>query len=588
MSWLVDKIAIALAGLIILLTACSPPMAAAPTTNIGSSCWAATSLSEDPVAAYKATRQWHCGNHEYSIEAERVLLRFEITQHNAPPRYLFSRRAALEAVHILSVEAGGAVHRKTIDADALINSRYGGFFKVGLPKLSQQTRQIIVAFDRPTHRMTLEQAYLTLEDDTQSPGQTRFLILLAGLVGMLLMPLIFNAAFYRILREPFVLWHSALAVSLVLTILISSGLSPILLGLPVMTLSWMATMTFGLSVAAGAMFTYSFVEPGCLHPKLRHSLPYCAGAAIFLSMFHAAFPFVARPVQSTIYTAGFAPILAIFIWSMIDALRRGSRAAKYQMVGWAPMVAVGLTRLVTGLLPSLESEDAMLLFYCGCVFEVMSTAMGVADRFMTLKKQRDRARTEAELLERLSERDSLTGLLNRRALEERYAEHRAEGFDTLAVLDLDHFKQINDTHGHVVGDAVLKAVATALQPTADVLAYRLGGEEFVLLLRSDNGFDLAERRRRAIPAMVAKAVSGLSGPVTASMGVSALASATLSEPGFRSQFERADKMLYQAKAAGRNSVKFDGVGKRKPSSGHPENRSGACPERLQTKILRDR
>ncbi|ALJ15634.1 disks large protein 1 [Sphingopyxis macrogoltabida] len=574
--------------MIILLTACSPPMAAAPTTNIGSSCWAATSLSEDPVAAYKATRQWHCGNHEYSIEAERVLLRFEITQHNAPPRYLFSRRAALEAVHILSVEAGGAVHRKTIDADALINSRYGGFFKVGLPKLSQQTRQIIVAFDRPTHRMTLEQAYLTLEDDTQSPGQTRFLILLAGLVGMLLMPLIFNAAFYRILREPFVLWHSALAVSLVLTILISSGLSPILLGLPVMTLSWMATMTFGLSVAAGAMFTYSFVEPGCLHPKLRHSLPYCAGAAIFLSMFHAAFPFVARPVQSTIYTAGFAPILAIFIWSMIDALRRGSRAAKYQMVGWAPMVAVGLTRLVTGLLPSLESEDAMLLFYCGCVFEVMSTAMGVADRFMTLKKQRDRARTEAELLERLSERDSLTGLLNRRALEERYAEHRAEGFDTLAVLDLDHFKQINDTHGHVVGDAVLKAVATALQPTADVLAYRLGGEEFVLLLRSDNGFDLAERRRRAIPAMVAKAVSGLSGPVTASMGVSALASATLSEPGFRSQFERADKMLYQAKAAGRNSVKFDGVGKRKPSSGHPENRSGACPERLQTKILRDR
>ena len=588
MSWLIDKLLIALAGLVMVLACSSPAIAAEPTMNIGSSCWAAASLSDDPVAAINAPRQWHCGSHEYSIDPERVLLRFEIAEHDALPRYLLSRRAALDAVHILSIETGGAIHRTTVRADALLNSGYGGFFKVGLPKLSQQTRQIIVAFDHPSHRMTLEQAYLTSKDDSQSLGQTRFLILLAGLVGMLLMPLIFNAAFYRILREPFVLWHSALAVSLVLTILISSGLSPILLGLPVMTLSWMATMTFGLSVAAGAMFTYSFVEPGYLHPMLRRSLPYCAVAAIFLSTFHAAFPFVARPIQSSIYTAGFAPILAIFIWSMVDALRRGSRAAKYQMVGWAPMVAVGLTRLVTGLLPSLESEDAMLLFYFGCVFEVMSTAMGVADRFMTLKKQRDRARTEAELLERLSERDPLTGLLNRRALEERYAEHRAEGFDTLAVLDLDHFKQINDTHGHAVGDAVLKAVATALQPTADVLAYRLGGEEFVLLLRSDNGFDLAERRRQAIPAMVAKAVSGLSEPVTASMGVSALASTASSAPGFRSQFERADKMLYQAKAAGRNRVEFDGPRKRRPSSGHPENRSGECTTRLQAKALRNR
>ncbi|HWW57338.1 MAG TPA: diguanylate cyclase [Sphingopyxis sp.] len=422
-----------------------------------------------------------------------------------------------------------------------------------------------MAFDRPSHRMTLERAYLASTDPSDGPAHTRFLILLAGLGGMLLMPLVFNAAFYRILREPFVVWHSALAVSLMLTILISSGLSAILLDFPVMTLSWMATMMFGLSVASGAMFTYSFVEPGRLHPKLRGALPYCACAAIFLSSFHAAFPFVARPIQSTIYTAGFAPILAIFIWSMIDALRRGSRAAKFQMVGWAPMVVVGLTRLVTGLFPSLNSEDAMLLFYFGCVFEVMSTAMGVADRFMTLKKQRDRARTEAELLERLSECDPLTGLLNRRALEEHYTGHRADGFDTLAVIDLDHFKAVNDMHGHAVGDAVLKAAAKALQPNANVLAYRLGGEEFILLLRGDEAFDLAERRRQAIPAMVALTVPGLSRPVTASMGVSLSSDAASDEDELRSLFERADKLLYQAKIAGRNRVLFEGAGTQKPS-----------------------
>ena len=430
--------------------------------------------------------------------------------------------------------------------------------------------------------MTLERAYLTSADLSDGPAHTRFLILLAALGGMLLMPLVFNAAFYRILREPFVVWHSALAVSLMLTILVSSGLSAILLGFPVMTLSWMATMMFGLSVASGAMFTHSFVEPGRLHARLRGALPYCACAAMLLSSFHAAFPFVARPIQSTLYTAGFAPILAIFIWSMIDALRRGSRAAKFQVVGWAPMVVVGLTRLVTGLFPSLDSEDAMLLFYFGCVFEVISTAMGVADRFMTLKKQRDRARTEAELLERLSECDPLTGLLNRRAFEERYAEHRAGGFDTLAVLDLDHFKAVNDMHGHAVGDAVLKAAAEALQPNANVLAYRLGGEEFVLLLRGEEAFDLAERRRQAIPVIVAQAVSGLSSPVTASMGVSASVRAASDEDGFRLVFERADKLLYQAKMAGRNRALFDAPGLQSPSPAMQQIAPAALPgERVQ-------
>ena len=564
MSWVVEK-RVVIAILIILLAPFSPAAASTPAPRIDSTCWASGSLSESPAAAVGSSRRWHCGDREYSIKAERALLRFDIGPDDAPPRYLLSRRAALETIHVLSIEADGAIRRTSVPASALLNSRYGGYFKLRLPKMSPQTRQVIVAFDRPSHRMTLERAYLASADPSDGPAHTRFLILLAGLGGMLLMPLVFNAAFYRILREPFVVWHSALSVSLMLTILISSGLSAILLDFPVMTLSWMATMTFGLSVASGAMFTYSFVEPGRLHQKLRGALPYCACAALFLSSFHAAFPFVARPIQSTIYTAGFAPVLAIFIWSMIDALRRGSRAAKFQMVGWAPMVVVGLTRLVTGLFPSLNSEDAMLLFYFGCVFEVMSTAMGVADRFMTLKKQRDRARTEAELLERLSECDPLTGLLNRRALEEHYTGHRADGFDTLAVIDLDHFKAVNDMHGHAVGDAVLKAAARALQPNANVLAYRLGGEEFILLLRGDEAFDLAERRRQAIPAMVAQTVPGLSRPVTASMGVSLFSDAASDEDDLRSLFERADKLLYQAKIAGRNRVLFDGAGTRRPS-----------------------
>jgi diguanylate cyclase (GGDEF)-like protein len=521
---------------------------AAETSEITSSCWASGNLSQDVIAIARDEERWSCADREFSIDTERVLLRFDIAPDDILPRYLLSRRSALEAVHLLAIDRDGTIRQTSVSAAALSSSMAGGYFKASLPEVTGNTRQIVAAIDLPSHRMTLEKAYLAPTDAAGDKGGTRMLLLLAGLAGMLVMPLIFNAAFYRALREPFVLWHSALTFSLLMTILVSSGLSVMLFDPPAMTLSWMTTLIFGISVASGAMFTYSFIEPGMMHPLLRRLLPYCAAWAMFLSAFHAAFPFVARSIQSSAYTAAFAPVLAVFILSMIDALRRGSRAARFQAVGYAPMVLVGLIRLVTGVVPWLHSTDAMLLFYVGCVWEVVFTTLGVAERFVTMKRERDRARNEAELLERLSETDPLTGLLNRRAIERQFEQLRTEGFTTLAVIDLDHFKAINDVNGHSVGDEVLKAVADALQAGPDVSAYRLGGEEFVLLLRGDDADIQAELRRKAIPVTVANAVSGLERPVTASMGLTDL----LGDEGFATFYDWADKLLYEAKSAGRD------------------------------------
>jgi diguanylate cyclase (GGDEF)-like protein len=190
----------------------------------------------------------------------------------------------------------------------------------------------------------------------------------------------------------------------------------------------------------------------------------------------------------------------------------------------------------------------MLLFYIGCVWEVIFTTLGVAERFVTIKRERDRARDAAELLERLSETDPLTGLLNRRAIERQFGQLRSDGFTALAVIDLDYFKAINDRNGHGVGDEVLRAVASALQADPGVRAYRLGGEEFLLLLRGADACSRAELRRQAIPATVACSVLGLERPVTASMGVTDLAD----NEDFTTLYGRADRLLYEAKSAGRN------------------------------------
>ena len=163
-------------------------------------------------------------------------------------------------------------------------------------------------------------------------------------------------------------------------------------------------------------------------------------------------------------------------------------------------------------------------------------------------------------LRTLSERDALTGLHNRRALTERLAAHWAawrrdgHGF-ALLLLDLDHFKRVNDTHGHHVGDAVLAQTAERLRAQVRVqdCAARFGGEEFVVLMPNAGEAEamaLAVRLRRAMhDAPLAAGTQPLS--VTISVGLAAVRAEDADADGV---LRRADAALYEAKAAGRDRV----------------------------------
>ena len=164
-----------------------------------------------------------------------------------------------------------------------------------------------------------------------------------------------------------------------------------------------------------------------------------------------------------------------------------------------------------------------------------------------------------EAIERQSLEDPLTGLANRRQLDTRFAEElaRAQRFAhplSVALLDLDHFKQINDGCGHAVGDEVLRTVALLLRRECraiDVVS-RFGGEEFAILL-PETGLEgartVCEKVRSAIERFAwAKLHVQLS--VTVSLGVFELAGGMDAS----SALERADQLLYSAKQAGRNRV----------------------------------
>jgi diguanylate cyclase len=180
----------------------------------------------------------------------------------------------------------------------------------------------------------------------------------------------------------------------------------------------------------------------------------------------------------------------------------------------------------------------------------------------------ERLRGELELVQGQALTDPLTGLLNRRGFDhqmQRIGQGSVQGC-TLLIVDIDHFKAINDAHGHLLGDKVIVAVANVLRgcigdrgPIA-----RIGGEEFAVLLShtsSAGGVELAERIRAAVErGKIRRADTEESiGKVTVSLG--------LATCGDNEQFEamiaRADRALYQSKAAGRNRVT---VAERAPSA----------------------
>jgi len=167
-------------------------------------------------------------------------------------------------------------------------------------------------------------------------------------------------------------------------------------------------------------------------------------------------------------------------------------------------------------------------------------------------------------LEALLREDTLTGLSNRRAILTQLggmvSAARRHGHPlSIAVLDLDHFKRINDTYGHPAGDAALVAVSGVLKQLrrADDLCCRYGGEEFVLLMEGTHGEDalaVAERLRYSIEALDFKA-DGQRVPLTLSAGVASFPDLYIKTAAELILF--ADEALYEAKRRGRNRCLLD-------------------------------
>jgi diguanylate cyclase (GGDEF)-like protein len=204
--------------------------------------------------------------------------------------------------------------------------------------------------------------------------------------------------------------------------------------------------------------------------------------------------------------------------------------------------------MILGLAPALLGRVEGITVSSVLITLLLTNAFAYAFAVLT-SDQRDQ-------LLRLATRDPLTGVGNRRALDERLSDsmaiyHRTQAPVSLLLFDIDHFKRINDKHGHDVGDEVLIAVTglVAQRIRATDKLFRIGGEEFVILVDGDIdtvAAPLAEDLRNLIEASDMPA----SCAVTMSVGVAQLAAGEAE----RAWLRRADEALYTAKNSGRNRV----------------------------------
>ena len=307
-----------------------------------------------------------------------------------------------------------------------------------------------------------------------------------------------------------------------------------------------------LATAFLLLFTVHFLDLVRFAPRLRQALNACAAAFVPIIVLALV------PAMQGSWLPRFGGYLLIVssILAMVAAClawRRGSRAARFYLVAWLPAVGLDVLRelQLLDLAPLLPGQEYALPL-AGAFVAVMF-AVGVADRMLAVRHERDEARLAAE-------RDPLLRVLNRHAiaLKLRAACDNAWASErplSILFIDLDRFKTINDTYGHAVGDACLKAVVERIGRElrqGDSLG-RYGGEEFLVVLPGASAADavaIADRVRADVDAGC-RVVVGRNVNLTVSIGVA----------GFRGGAQtpdqlvaEADQAMYLAKRRGRNLV----------------------------------
>lgn len=443
---------------------------------------------------------------------------------------------------------------RLIDVDAQMAVRNwdaNGNFWVPIQQGIAALKMLDIVVERPQSAAVVDRMSIAgLEEADRENDRRRLLYTL--ICGLLIVPLVYDLFFYRVLRERFMIWNFAMTLGTLSYVLFNSGL--VLLLFPDMdnlTRFAMIFVSTSLIMVGSARFSILVLEQGTLDRRWGAIL---TGSAIINLILALMLLLDIEALRMRLVAVVFATILPVIVAAAVvltKAFRRNSRVARFLAVAYGGAMVAGLIQVAANL--GIGGTDPTYIdeaIYLALVILVIGTSAGVGDRFLVIKAERDRARVNAKRLGAMANSDGLTGLLNRRAFDQ----HRRLGLGQVLLLaDLDRFKQINDTFGHQRGDAVLcqagRAIEEAVATRGSAQVYRLGGEEFAVLVHASSVQevrDLCETIRAAVARPGGDGTGDLP-PVTISIGA-CMGTGQLMHVAFSD----ADEALYRAKEAGRN------------------------------------
>ncbi len=324
------------------------------------------------------------------------------------------------------------------------------------------------------------------------------------------------------------------------------------LAVPLGSFAW--NIPAALSGSVACLFTREIADLERSSPRVYSIFGWLSAIFVTLTCANVAKLFGLGPLVNAVGNIMFVGVAIFTVVVCFVAWRRGNRAAGWFLIAWALLEGFTIAVAAAFLLTSTASD---LLYYEGLPLSMVAAsiliALGVADR---LRAQRV-ALSEAE---RRAQIDPLTGVLNRNSLIERLhaacLRAKARGLPiALLFIDLDHFKQINDSFGHQAGDACLRAIIPPIHAElrqSDVIG-RYGGEEFVVILSSADAAASVPIAQRILERVAEVQVDGYGAPIRLTCSIGVAASDTLGVWG-EHLIAHADAAVYVAKRAGRNQL----------------------------------
>lgn len=407
--------------------------------------------------------------------------------------------------------------------------------------------------------------------------------------GILIALLLYNLVLFGSLRDASYLYYVLHISAFGLVMLCLNGLafqylwpdSPELANLAV-------PISIAVGMAAMLQFARHFLELRRLVPRGNQMM-----LALMIAMGIVAFAAPLLPYRLAVLlgTGAVFPCVAVVLVCAVMAARRGYQPARWFLLAWSALLlgTLAYASVSFGLLPkNFFTEYGIQI---GSGLEMILLSFALAYRYAALRNENEEivreakgqleSRVEARTLElssalaQLSEangrlrefnrRDGLTGVFNRRHFEDELLRatqdaQRAAGVLSLIMIDIDHFKSVNDTHGHLVGDDCLRRVAKIIDEIAASergIVARYGGEEFAIILPDRDvaaALALAERIRHRV-ANTPLHSEGKTVAITVSLGVAEIRNiGVATDPA--EALRRADRALYSAKQCGRNRVQL--------------------------------